>query len=143
MNPRRTNIRDRLSLTLPAADHSGIGRARGAVTELCERVGVSEKQLDGIRLAVSEACTNCVLHAYDGHAVSSSYCLHAHVDGELLVVVVEDAGAGMAGDGDTAEASRNAGMGMGLPLIRQSAARVRVTTARGVGTRLEMEFPIR
>jgi hypothetical protein len=62
------------------------------------------------------------------------------MDGDALVVVVQDWGAGMAGDGDTPQAAKSAGLGFGLKLIRMMASDVAVATALDRGTRLEMRF---
>ncbi len=40
------------------------GAAR-AIARLCEHLELEEELAGQIRLAVTEACTNCVLHAYD------------------------------------------------------------------------------
>jgi anti-sigma regulatory factor (Ser/Thr protein kinase) len=130
----------RISFELPANDPSGVTRARQAITRHAKLLGLAPDLQERIRLAVTEACTNCVLHAYDGSAPQSSYLLEAHMDGHDLVVVVQDWGAGIAGDGDTPAAARSSGLGLGLKLIRMMASTVDVATAIDRGTRLEMRF---
>jgi anti-sigma regulatory factor (Ser/Thr protein kinase) len=137
---REQSGRTRLILDLPAGDASGVSRARWAVTRHAELLGLDEDIRERVRLAVTEACTNCVRHAYDGSAPVSSYRLEACRDGCDLVVVVQDWGAGMAGDGDTPSASKNPGLGFGLKMIRELASTVEVATALNQGTRLEMRF---
>ena len=56
----------RLILELPAADASGVARARQAATSHAKQLGLDEDIQERVRLAVTEACANCVLHAYDG-----------------------------------------------------------------------------
>ena len=72
--------------------------ARGAITRLCDHLELEDEIAGQIRLAVTEACTNCVLHAYDEAAPEdpSTFALEARVDDDALVVVVRDAGAGIA-----------------------------------------------
>ena len=56
---------DGLALRLPAnADQVPV--ARRAVAEFCERCGLPAPLVDDVKLVVTEACTNVVLHAYDG-----------------------------------------------------------------------------
>jgi len=129
-----------LRLELAADDAPGVSHARTAISEVCAALGVREATRDSIRLAVTEACTNCVLHAYDGAAARSSYLLQAHSDGRELVVVVQDWGAGIPGDGDTRQASAHPGLGSGLPLIRKLACAVDVASTLDQGTRIEMRF---
>src|SRR3954454_13441568 len=111
-----------LSLELPADDAFGVSRARAELTKHAEALGFSADMQDRIALAVTEACTNCVLHTYDGTSAQSTHRLEARMDGDDLVIVVEDSGAGVAGDGDTREASKNAGLGWGLKLIMETAS---------------------
>src|SRR5579875_605113 len=51
------------SVSLPAIPDS-VRAIRGLVTDLARRAGAHDEQLDAVRLAVSEAATNVVLHAY-------------------------------------------------------------------------------
>jgi stage II sporulation protein AB (anti-sigma F factor) len=129
-----------LTLELAATDVPGITRARAAITEYAERLGFDADIRDRVRLAITEACTNCVLHAYDGKSAQSTYRLDAHMDADELVVVVQDWGAGLEGDGDTREASKLSGRGNGLKLIRALASTVRIDSAVDHGTRIEMRF---
>ena len=129
-----------VSLELPANDASTVTRAREAVIKHARAHGFRGEVQDRIGLAVSEACANCVLHAYDGSAATSTYRLDARMDGEDLVVVVADSGVGIAGDGDTREASKYAGLGWGLKLIRTLPSNAEVATALNQGTRVKMRF---
>ena len=85
------NVSDRLSLEVPAAA-AAVPGARRAITRLCEHLGLAGELTDRIRLAVTEACTNCVLHAYgDVHRRRRSL-VEARVDGDWLLLVVRDYG---------------------------------------------------
>jgi anti-sigma regulatory factor (Ser/Thr protein kinase) len=130
----------RISMEFAATDAGGIGRARRALTQYAGSIGLDAEAQDAVALAVTEAMTNCVLHAYDGDAPISSYRVEAHADKGELVVVVQDWGAGIAGDGDTPRASKNPGLGYGLPLMRMLASAVDVASAVDRGTRIEMRF---
>ncbi len=86
--------------------------ARGAITRLCEDLEIEEDLAGQIRLAVTEACTNCVLHAYaDESGTDATFALEARVEDDDLLVVVRDAGAGI-----TAVA-----LGAGGPRLRAAA----------------------
>jgi anti-sigma regulatory factor (Ser/Thr protein kinase) len=126
----------RLKIELQAVPER-VPSARSAITRLCEHLEIEEGLAGQIRLAVTEACTNCVLHAYpDG--TGSTFALEARVDDDALVVVVRDAGSGI-----TAARSAKAGLGLGLRLMRQSASALDVTSRPGGGTRVAMRFAIR
>ena len=65
---------DGLELRLPAnADQIPV--ARRAVADFCELYGLPAPLVDDVKLVVTEACTNVVLHAYEGVRA------HAHVRG--------------------------------------------------------------
>jgi serine/threonine-protein kinase RsbW len=89
--------------------------ARLALGGIARDVSVSDELLADLKLAVTEACGNAVLHAYpEGPGeVTVVY----DFDGETLVMIVEDQGIGSADAGD-ALGPANADGGMGMPLIR-------------------------
>ena len=52
-------------LTVPA-DESQLSRVRDFVAEVCGEAGFSAGETNNTKLAVDEACTNIIKHAYDG-----------------------------------------------------------------------------
>jgi serine/threonine-protein kinase RsbW len=83
----------RVRLTIPAkAEFIGLGRL--ALSGLAHARGrpLSGEELADLKLALTEACTNSVRHAYDGGegTVEIQYELHP----DKLVVVVADDGEG-------------------------------------------------
>jgi anti-sigma regulatory factor (Ser/Thr protein kinase) len=65
------------------------------VASFAETCGVTEPARTDVTLAVGEACTNAVMHAYVGAEAPGSLIVKAsHLDGEL-VVAVRDEGWGM------------------------------------------------
>ena len=126
----------RLELEQPAIPGS-VPLARSEITEYCEELMVDPDVTARIRLAVTEACTNCVLHAYGGEAgPASTYMLEASVDGDDVVAVVNDCGIGTARSGATA------GFGFGLLLIDDAADGTVVSSRPGYGTRVVMRFAL-
>jgi len=95
--------------TRSQASTNAIGRyrspcpqARKALAAFATTAGVTEDQLEGIRLVVSEAVSNAVLHAYDGDA-GEIQVTAAVVPGELWILIADD------GFGLRAERSGNRG----------------------------------
>jgi serine/threonine-protein kinase RsbW len=119
-------------LRLPAIPEA-VPLARLAVGRLCAREGIAAELAEDVRLAVSEACTNCVRHAYGGGSERATFALDVCMRTDSLVVVVRDSGAGIVADnpGD---------LGLGLQLIRQVAERTDVASRPGRGTRVAMHF---
>jgi serine/threonine-protein kinase RsbW len=89
---------------------------------------------DAVALAVTEAVTNVVRHAYPGPV--GMVTLSARASKDELVVVVTDEGHGSRGF--TMRATPP-GLGMGLALIRELCASVRVEPTKS-GTTITMYF---
>lgn len=111
-----------------------IAVVRQAVAEYAQRVGLAHRRLGDVRLAVSEAVTNAVLHAYRDRdpgeirveaVVGPDGCLH---------VVVEDDGFGPLPRSDSP------GIGLGLPTIASVADAVELSAGSAAGARLQMRF---
>jgi anti-sigma regulatory factor (Ser/Thr protein kinase) len=133
VNPPGLTGEPRLDLRLSAEPNS-IALARAAVTDLAERADAPAKALAEIAVAVSEACTNVVLHAYRGMEAGVME-VSGEVRESLLTVVVSDDGVGMGARVDSP------GLGLGLPTIAALASRFEVRPGpRGRGTALRMTF---
>ena len=126
-----------LALRLPA-EPDQVPVARRAVAEFCERFGLPAPLIDDVKLVVTEACTNVVLHAYDRVADQRpTFELRAHVEHGELLVSVSDQGRGIAAP------STNRGLGLGLRLALQLAGGVHTRDGDGgAGTRLTMRFAL-
>ena len=114
------------------AEH--LAALRHELRTFAERAGVSSDVASKAVLAVSEAASNAVTHAYVGHEPGPvRLCARIH-DGGLRVVVADD-GIGLRPRPDSP------GMGVGLPLVGQLADEVTVTTGDdGRGTIVAMVF---
>src|SRR5215475_1004672 len=99
-----------MSHTYPAVAES-VPRARDALSSFASAAGASEDQLDSIRLAVSEAATNVVVHAYDDDP--GQLQLDAGLSAGELWVLIADDGLGMRPQ------VQSPGLGFGLSLISQ------------------------
>jgi stage II sporulation protein AB (anti-sigma F factor) len=125
----------RLRLRLSASPEE-VPFARAAITRLCEHLEIADEQTERIRLAVTEACSNCVLHAYAQHADTETYVLDARVDQRALCVTVSDSGVGV----HNAQANVHPSLGNGLYLIQTLADSAEVSTRPSGGTRVVMRF---
>jgi len=105
----------RVQLRFPArAEYITLGRL--ALTGLARLRPLPEETLGDLKLALTEACTNCVLHAYAERPgnVEITYELRA----DRLVVEVADDGPGFDySNGGHSEAELAEG-GLGLAIIR-------------------------
>ena len=123
-------------LTIPAKPEY-ITLSRLALSGLARVRPLEEETLADLKLALTEACSNSVRHAYDGDGghVSISFELR---DDRLIVEVADD-GTGFEPDtvaksGDEAELSEG---GLGIAIIRSIADEVEIGGgANGRGSRL-------
>jgi anti-sigma regulatory factor (Ser/Thr protein kinase) len=90
---------------------------------------------DAVGLAVTEALTNAVRHAYPGSP--GPVTLSVKQSADRLVVVVTDEGIGARSF--TARSGSDRGAGMGLPLLHELCASLRVDPSSS-GTTVTMGF---
>jgi anti-sigma regulatory factor (Ser/Thr protein kinase) len=117
-----------------AATAEQIAVLRGEVTRYAQAVGVEEGRLADVRLAVSEAATNAVLHAYRDRDPGQIRVQAFVTDDGQLCVVVEDDGFGPLPRADSP------GLGLGLPTIASVADAVELSAGSAAGARLSMRF---
>jgi serine/threonine-protein kinase RsbW len=115
-------------LDLPSRPRS-VSDARHAVGELAARLEMADAD---IRLAVSEAVSNAVTHAFRGRE-AGSVRITCTVDERSLLVTVADDGTGMRPNLDSP------GLGLGIPLITKLASDVRFDSTER-GTTVSMSF---
>jgi anti-sigma regulatory factor (Ser/Thr protein kinase) len=125
----------RLSKVWPAVA-SSVGEARSAVAAFAKSAGATADSLAAVSLAVSEAVTNAVLHAYLDHDTPGIVEVRARCEDENVVVVVADEGRGMLPRTDSP------GLGLGLPLIAQMTQSLEVHDRQGGGTEIRMSFAL-
>lgn len=109
-----------------------VPRARAAVAGFSLAAGVAAERLEAIKLAVSEAVTNAVLHAYADPG-GSFQVTASFMPGELWLMVADD-GGGLRSGGTPG------GLGMGLAVIAQVADGLEIIKRSSGGTELQMRF---
>ena len=119
-----------LHLKLPAVAES-VPMARHVVSDYGSELGVDPSRL---RLAVSEAVTNVIDHAYPEDS-PGEIVISAERQPRELVVRVVDAGVGIRPE------ARRQGLSMGLPLMASVSDRLEIDSSGG-GTSVTMAFPV-
>lgn len=118
-----------VSLRLPARPEN-VAVVRQALTGLGDAYDLDPELLGDIKTAVTEACNNVVLHAYEDE--DGLVEIEADSDGEYTDVIVRDFGAGIQPRGFTEDRS----LGLGLPLIATLSSRFEI---RGGGPDMGLE----
>jgi serine/threonine-protein kinase RsbW len=125
-----TTTTDRLELRARAVA-GAIPRIRHAVRDFAAAHEVHD--VDAVALAITEAVTNAVIHAYRCDEPGEVRVV-ACAEPSRFVVVVRDYGCGMGPRTDSP------GLGIGLPTIGHLAGHFEIEVPDGQGTRLRMHF---
>jgi serine/threonine-protein kinase RsbW len=121
-----------LELKLPARAEN-VAVVRHAFGGFGEALTVDEQTLSDIKLAITEACTNVVVHAYDDGEEGPLDVSATLLPGRLTVVV-RDRGRGIVPRPDSP------GLGLGLPLIATLAETLELGTSPDEETEVRMTF---
>jgi|tagenome__1003787_1003787.scaffolds.fasta_scaffold19898972_2 serine/threonine-protein kinase RsbW len=119
---------DQMSEHWPA-EIGAVAPIRHAAIAFARAAGASQRLVDDIALAVTEAATNAVLHALAG-----TITVLGTVDDHSVRFDVADDGKGMGPD------PGSSGLGLGLPIITRLASEVRISPVAAGGTLVEMRF---
>lgn len=120
-----------IRLTLPARAEN-VAVVRHVIGALAEALAMPPRMVEDIRLAVTEACTNVVRHAYRGHEGPLEVMIRPETN--CLHVVVSDRGSGIVPN------PSSDGPGLGLPLIAALTDGLEIDHAPNRGSRLAMSF---
>jgi anti-sigma regulatory factor (Ser/Thr protein kinase) len=120
-----------VQLTLPARAEN-VAVVRHALGGLGEALALHPQTLSDVKLAVTEACTNVVVHAFGDGEVPM--VVAASVDGDALRVTVRDEGMGIVPRPDSP------GLGLGLPLIATLTESLELGKAPDDRTEVTMVF---
>ena len=111
-----------------------IAAVRHEVRDYAERNGAANP--DAVALAVTEAITNAVVHAYVGATEPGEIevVVQRLPEDEGIEILVCDEGRGMMPRTDSP------GLGLGLPMVATLAERFEIEARAGGGTRILMAF---
>ena len=124
----------RLSLPAHARNIAVVRRALEAIAEV---LALPQRLIEDMRLAVTEACTNVVRHAYGDREADAADAMRVDLlpRERGMLVVVEDHGRGVSPSPD------GRGPGLGLPLIAALTSQVEMSHGPGDrGSRVAMWF---
>ena len=123
-------------LTLPAVPEN-VAVVRQAMTGMTEALGLGPGVLADMKTAVSEACNNVVVHAYDERAPTRPVEVTVATQNGDVAVTVRDHGRGISADQADLDADHD---GVGLSLIDALSDGVEIDGAPDKGTEVRMQF---
>lgn len=128
-----TSQNNRLAMSVPSTPEA-VAEIRSAVCRFAQSRGFHDEKVEAIKLAVSEAVTNAVLHGYSDHPGQVTVVAELE-DGGALQVVIADKGRGMLPH------RGSDGLGLGVPIMTTLADHVDVTSPSNQGgTEVHMHF---
>ena len=115
--------------------------ARGAVAAFCLRLNPSLDEISDVKTAVSEAVTNCIVHAYGNRG--GIVRIECEAEDDTLHIEISDSGKGID---DVARAVEpffttledEERSGMGFTIMQTFMTSLRVESAAGRGTKVIM-----
>lgn len=113
---------------------ASVATVRAALTSFVSCHGVPERIREAVVLAVSEAATNVVLHAYRDRAEAGVIEVTAAIANDELWIIVTDTGIGLHPRADSP------GLGLGLAIIAHMADGVDLLRPAAGGLELRMRF---
>jgi serine/threonine-protein kinase RsbW len=130
-NPPDVMASPDLVLTLPARAEN-VAVVRHAFGGLADALDIDDQVIADVKLAVTEACTNVVVHAYPDS--DGPMEIAAAIRDGRLAVAVRDEGRGMLPRADSP------GLGLGLPLIATLAETLELGRGDDDKTEVRMTF---
>ena len=130
-------VENEMKLTLPSLSVNE-GMARSAVAAFCAQLNPTAVELADVKCAVSEAVTNCIVHAYRG-TVGEIFLDVKLCEGRMVQIEIRDRGCGIEDVKRAreplfttdAEGERS---GMGFTVMESFCDGVRVSSRVGRGT---------
>lgn len=130
-----------MKLTFPSRS-ANEGFARSAVASFLSQLDPAVDELADLRTAVSEAVTNCIVHAYRDTIGTITIQMRLFADGRV-VIKIRDRGCGIADVEQAMEPLFTTGgddrSGLGFSVMESFTDRLRVSSKAGRGTVVTME----
>ena len=135
------SVINKMQLKLPALS-ANEGMARAAVAAFCAQLDPAAVEIADVKCAVSEAVTNCIVHAYKNSG-GTIYINVSLLEGRVAKIEIKDKGCGIE---DVKEARQplfttdaaSERSGMGFTVMESFMDGLRVTSKPGRGTSVTM-----
>ncbi len=122
-----------IRLTIPAKAEY-ITLCRLALAGISQLRDISDETLHDLKLALTEACTNSVRHAYEAGSEGSVQIVYEIGDEDISIEVIDE-GEGFVLD-EASETDHLSESGLGIAIIRSLADELEIEPGEGRGSRL-------
>ena len=133
-------------MTIPALSRNE-SFARTAVSAFVSQLDPLVSQLSDIRASVSEAVTNCIVHAYDGKEEAGKITITAKINEDTAYIRIKDSGCGIENIKQAMEPlfttkPEEERTGLGFAVMESCADKVKVSSGKNKGTTVSLTFKI-
>ncbi len=116
--------------------------ARSCVGSFASQLDCTLEEIEEIKLVVSEAVSNCIIHGYDNRTNEKILIMASIADDRTLEIIVDDYGKGIADINQALEptfSSDETRMGLGFTFMKSFMDDMEVVSAVGEGTSIKMK----
>ncbi|MDD4171352.1 MAG: anti-sigma F factor [Syntrophomonas sp.] len=116
--------------------------ARACVGAFAAQIDCTLEEIEEIKLVVSEAVSNCIIHGYENRPHEKVVVVAAIINDQTMEIMVEDFGKGIADIKQAMEpsfSSDTARMGLGFSLMKSFMDEIEVISQPGQGTSVKLK----
>ena len=137
----KREVKNKVTLRFPARSINE-GFARSAAALFAAQLDPTLEEINDLRTAVSEAVTNCIVHAYP-NTIGPIYITVSLLEGKRIRIRIRDKGVGIEDIPRAMEPLFTTGgverAGLGFAVMESFTDRLRVRSTPGKGTTVTME----
>lgn len=134
-------IKNKFTMTLPARS-TNESFARACISAFASQLDPTIEEINDIKTAVSEAVTNCIVHAYKEKAIGKIYITAILNDNNSIKVTIRDRGCGIENVEKAMEPLYTSvggeRAGLGFAVMESFMDSIKVKSAVGKGTTVTM-----
>jgi stage II sporulation protein AB (anti-sigma F factor) len=134
------NVRNYFKLEIMSLPEN-VSFARACVGAFASQLGCTLEEIDEIKLVVSEAVSNSIIHAYENRGTELITIVVSLLDGRTLEIIVEDYGKGIEDVARVLQpsySSEPSRMGLGFSFMKSFMDELEVISRPGEGTSVQM-----
>lgn len=134
-------VKNKFTMTIPARS-SNESFARACISAFATQLDPTIEEISDIKTAVSEAVTNCIVHAYKEQAIGKIYITAELTDDNAIKIKIRDKGCGIENIEKAMEPLYTSlggeRAGLGFAVMQSFMDRIRVSSTKGKGTTVTM-----
>jgi len=134
------NMKNYVRFEFPSTPEN-VSFARSCVAAFATQIDCNLEELEEIKLVVSEAVTNCIIHGYENKPHGKIIVLATILDNHSMEIMIEDYGKGITDIKQAMEANFStdpARTGLGFTFMKSFMDDLDVQSQPGIGTSVKL-----